>query len=100
MATYSAIRAKHATLTGLTVDSVQLSPTADIEVFNHTGSADLWVAVGLSSPADPSIGGDDCDFVPAGCVRSIHLPGGNSLGASVFVKVIGNGNFYSVVGVF
>lgn len=100
MALLSAQRAKHPTLTGTTVDTVTLGPVADIEVFNRAGSADLWVAVSAGAvPSDPAVNGDDCEFVPAGTVRSINIPGGAS-GHSIGVKIIGNGNLYSVVAVY
>ena len=89
----------HATLTGTTVDTVTLSgPLQRVTVINRAaaGSADLWVTISQSAtaPADPVAEADDTYWVPAGGFKTFAATGGDG----VIIKVLGNGNAYSVEG--
>ena len=96
MATYTAIRAKTATLTGTTVDTVTLSGLGrynQVEVVNVSGATALYVRWGENTATAPTAGGDDCYVVLAG--GSLTFPTGGGL-SQVVVKVIGNGNQFNV----
>lgn len=94
MANLTAASAKHATLTSTTVDTVTLTGSfQSFEVVNRHATEVLWVTYGEAAPADPTAGGDDCIFVPAAGVVTLDADG------KVVVKILGNGNAYSVQGV-
>lgn len=107
MASYSVTRAKHATLSSTTVDTVTISGTyTHVEIVNTSGSTTIYATVGVggSTPSDPTAAGDNTFTVPAGTVRTVPLGGTASPTllenlAPIKVKVIGNGNGYSVTGV-
>lgn len=93
MAAYSVITAKHATLVAGTVDTVTVTGGySRIEILNRSGTADLYVT---NDGSTPSGGCDDCSIVPAG--TSLNIPSSDAAGSDV-VKIVGNGNGYSVVG--
>lgn len=95
LAAYSVASKKHATLVATTVDQVTLTQGfSHIEVIERGGTVPLWVTYG-PSPADPTSAGDDVLFVPPNGKVTID---GNERGNMV-VKVLGNGNAYSVQGV-
>lgn len=102
MATYSADRAKHATLTTTTVDTVTIGASnsssrfGSIEVVNrHATEALYWTyTTDGSTPAVPAAGGDDTYYVAANSSMAIDI---NLSFANIFaVSIIGNGNEYSV----
>lgn len=96
MATYGVRRAKHATLTTTTVDTVTLTDDRlqMVNVYNRSGSADLTVTVGASgAAATPVALADDTFLIPAGMALTIATGGHND---ATEVKVLGNGNGYSV----
>jgi hypothetical protein len=79
VATVSAARATHKTLTANTVDIVTL--TADrvelLEVANRNAAGEIYFTVGSAAnvPADPTVGGDDTYMIPAGmAVRNLPVP--------------------------
>lgn len=91
MASYSAARAVHKTLTGTTVDTVTLASSADsVEVINRSGTDPLYVTVNGDVP---TAAGDNTHIVLAGGFKEIPVP---PTGSSIVVKVIGNGNAYTV----
>jgi len=103
MADQTAVNAKHATLTGAAVDKITLTGRpAKVDVLNRgaAGSADLYVTVGngTSEPADPTAAGDNTEIVAPGGFVTLDVPT-SVPGSSAVVKVIGNGNAYSVIGV-
>lgn len=91
MASYTVERSKHATLSGTTVDTITITGAHnEIEVFNRSGSADLYVTVDGKTPTSA---GDNTDIVPAGTSLVVPAPAGD--GGTV-VKILGNGNAYTV----
>ena len=101
MATYdTAKRAVNKTLSGTTADTVVFTlPWPIIEVVNRS-STTIWVTWSrdsVNSPAPtPVAGADDVEPVMAGERISIVLD--RSPNTIPHVKVVGNGNNYSVVG--
>lgn len=98
MASISGTLCEHATLTTTTVDTVTLTaPMTRVTVINRAaaGAADLWVTISTTTtaPSDPTSAGDNTYWVPAGGFKTFHA-GGNGC----IVKVLGNGNAYSVEG--
>lgn len=102
MATYPVEYAKHATLTGTTVDTVQVSRwCSSVEISNRSGSGALYVTwrqgvVDPSAVTDPVAAAAGTDVVPVGMVVTLDIPVG-----PVTVKIVGagaGGNDYSVVG--
>jgi len=100
MASISKAIAVHTTLSGTTVDTVTLTGAPnEADVLNEAsaGGANLYVTSGWTgnTPAEPTASGDDTRVVPPGGFITIKIPG---VGAAVIVKIIGNGNAYSVEG--
>jgi hypothetical protein len=98
MATPSGAFTVHETLTGTTVDTVTLlSPVTRVTVINRAapGGADMWVTVSTTgtAPADPVAAADNTYWVPAGGFKTFHASGTGNI-----VKILGNGNAYSVEG--
>jgi hypothetical protein len=92
MTSYSVARAKHATLSGTTVDTVTVTGAhEEIEVLNRSGAADLYVTTDGSVPV---AGADNTDIVPVGTSLVLRASAGE--GGTV-VQILGNGNAYSVV---
>lgn len=104
MATLSDPRAINATLTTTTVDTCTISQDWNVvEVSNRTGAADVWFTIGTSDnvPATPTVEGLGCEVVPAGSYatsKAEPLPGTSRVN-NVIVKILGNGNMYSVRGI-
>lgn len=91
MATVTAVKSAHPTLTGTTADTVNLNDQwTEIEVINRSGSAPLYVrADGTTSVAEA----DNTDVVmPGEAVLVNRIPAAG-------ISVVGNGNAYSVIGV-
>lgn len=102
MAAESTATSVHNTLTGTTVDTITLTSSPDkVDVINRAaaGGADLYVTRGYTgaSPTDPVAAADGTRVVPPG--GFITYEGTVRSGASVIIKIIGNGNAYSVIGV-
>lgn len=96
MAAISKTRVANATLTGSTVDTVTLAgPYPVVEVVNRSGANFIWVRASGNGtpPSDPTVAGDECEPVAPG-ERRVVLVGAKS----PIVKIIGNGDAYSVVG--
>lgn len=90
MATYTANRAIHKTLTGTTPDTVNI-PSATVEVLNRVGTSPLWVTV---NGVAPTASGDDVHVIPSGTWKRIVVS--NSTTTNAVVQILGNGNEYSV----
>lgn len=107
MAQYTGIlKSRHLTLTGTDVDSLEF-PNGEghaVDVLNRSGAGPLFVTVGIGAAAtdltDPVAYADDVILVPAG--MGITLKGRSSGSwrkdetTSLFVKVLGDGNDYTV----
>lgn len=95
MAAYTAVSAKHATLTTTTVDTVTLTgPGRALQVRNRHATENLTIAFGTTAPSDPTALGDDLRFVAPGEWRTFTVTQYANTG--LVVKLIGNGNGYSV----
>lgn len=83
------------TLTGTTVDTVTVGEAGPMVICNWTGATDLTVTWALngSTPATPVAGAAETIAVPAGMARSLEMQSYNS---PIILKVLGNGNVYSV----
>lgn len=92
MASYSVIRAKHATLSSTTADSITLSfPGQEIIVTNFDGTNKLYVTWDGTTPTAAA---DDSFVVPISSSKTLKRTKGFS--GSTVVKVVGNGGAYSV----
>lgn len=91
MASYSVARAKHATLSGTTVDTVTLTIGSALLITNRHATIDMSITVDGTTPTAL---GDDTYIVRAGEAKSIDLSSD-----TLVVKIIGNANPYSVEGV-
>lgn len=100
MANYVVSKVANKTLSGTTVDRVEIQGGwPAIEVVNRSTTAVLW-AIGAapgSIPADPTAAGDNIEPILPG-ERVLVYVGQVSPGVSQYVKLIGNSNDYSVVG--
>lgn len=102
MATNSVTKSKSATLSGTTVDTVNLKQWWDRIEISNQGTTTLTVALDGSTPTAL---GDNFEVVEAGTTKLFPAPRqGNGVAgdAALFchiVKIIGNGNAYSVIGV-
>ena len=97
MATIAATRTTgNVTLSGTTVDTVTIG-TGPFDVCNWTGATDLTVTYASSGAATPVAGAAETYRVPAGTSRRIEAPS-IGLNDALQVKVLGNGNVYSVDG--
>jgi hypothetical protein len=95
VASYRVVRAAHKTLSGTTVDDVTMSGTFNqIEVMNRSGAASIFFTVDGSTP---TVAGDDTDVVVEG--TSLQVRPDRQRDGTVVVKVIGNGNDYSIASV-
>jgi hypothetical protein len=91
MAALTAVKAKHATLSTTTADSITLSGRGEwVNIINHSLSERLTVTFGAA--AAPTASMDDAYVIPAGGSALFPYPGN----ASLVVRVVGNGNAYSV----
>jgi hypothetical protein len=73
MATYTALRITHQTLTANTVDTVTLnSGYSAIEVFNRDASGVIYAR---NDGTDPVVGAAECYIIPAGQALNIPSPG-------------------------
>ncbi len=91
MADLTAIKAKHATLTSTTADKITLSARAEmVNILNHSTTQRLTVIFG--GDAAPTANMDDSYVVPTSGSLLLPYPGG----ASLVVRVVGDGNPYSV----
>lgn len=96
MAAYSEVRAKHATLSTTTADTVTLTaPLARVQIVNLDATTAMYATVSQTgaTPATAVAAADDTYVIPANGVLSLRTS------ATGFVtSVVGNGNAYSVVG--
>lgn len=104
MASNTVTRVKSATLSTTTVDTVTLKGTpGEVEVLNRSGEADISFTVGTTNhpPVDPADKGDDCYVVRAGESLVVPVERRRDPVASdrIIVKLIGNGNAYTVTGI-
>lgn len=99
MATYTVDQAAHKTLTLTTVDTVNI-PSNVVRVMNRVGADPLWVTV---DGTDPVASADDMHVIPPGSWKDIKVSA-THLRQDVddpnvvlaVVKVLGNGNQYTV----
>lgn len=98
MASYSVSKAKHATLSSTTVDTVTVAAATEVFVMNRGGTADLTVTSGATTPATPVALADDTDVVAPGTFIRVATAGAGGYPQTWIVKVLGDGNDYSVVG--
>lgn len=92
MASLSAAKSKHATLSGTTVDTVTLTGGYEfVEILNRHATEILSVT---TNGVTPTAAGDDTEVIPGGGSVVLEFSG-----ATAAVKIIGNGNAYSVTGV-
>lgn len=100
MANYVVSKVANKTLSGTTVDRVEITGGwPAIEVVNRSTTNVLW-AVGANPgviPSDPTAAGDNIEPIMPGERILVHV-GQTSPSVSKYVKLIGNGNDYSVVG--
>ena len=102
MSTDSVIKSASNTLSGTTVDTVNLKQWWDKIEISNQGTTTLTVTLDGSVPTALM---DDAEIVEAGVTKlfpAIRQGNGVAGSASLFchiIKVIGNGNPYSVVGV-
>lgn len=107
MATYSTYKSVHKTLTGTTVDTVDTTgyfKEADVLNRSAPGAADLYVTYVTYTDdpppnpvaTTPVAAANDTEIVPAGTVTTLRNPTGAA--TCWQVKIIGNGNDYSVIG--
>lgn len=102
MAAVGAVLRAHATLSTTTIDTVTLTGSPlKVDVINRgaQGDAPLYVtwAFDGSTPDDPVADADETEVVMAGGYVTIADANG-ARPASFVVKVLGNGNSYSVCG--
>lgn len=100
MANYSASKVVSKTLSGTTVDRVEITGGwPAIEVVNRSTTQMLWALAGAPgvNPPDPTAAADDVEPIQPGERIIVHV-GQTTPGVSKFVKLIGNGNDFSVVG--
>lgn len=92
---------RHGTLSGTAVTTVQLDDASEraLVVLNRSGTADMWVTYGFPLPSDPVSGADNTVVVPAGLSRTLAPLDARRAGGTVFVKLLGNGNAWSVEGI-
>lgn len=103
MASYTATRAKHATLSGTTADTVtigtagSLTQLAICEVFNRDASVGLYFTLsrGATAPTTATSAADNSFYVGPSSSLAVSLPNATPIFA---VSVVGNGNAYSVHG--
>ena len=99
MAAYSASKVVSKTLSGSTVDVITITGGwPSLEVVNRSTSVILWAVAAPpgSTPADPTAAGDNIEPVLPG--ERVVLTFGQMTTQTQIVKLIGNGNDYSVVG--
>lgn len=97
MASHSAAKAVHKTLSGTTVDTVTLTGGwSDIEIINR-GTTDLTVVFDNgATPSDPTALADDTEIIQAGSALMVDADPGDG---NFVAKLKGSGNAYSVIGV-
>ena len=94
MATNTANRAQHATLTPDTVDTVTLgSNWANVEVLNRSTSG--WITFNVNSSSSPVIGADETYVVGPGSAVVVPTP---SPTPTVVKLICASANEYSVTG--
>lgn len=104
MASYSAVKAKHPTLTANTVDTVVLSTRWDaVEIKNRgTTTAPLYVNTGRGGAddvTDPTVAGDDTEIVDQGESVLIEVPVDSASSDTVVKVICSAAHAYSVTGV-
>lgn len=100
MANYVVSKVANKTLSGTTVDRVEITGGwPAIEVVNRSTTSVLWAICGASGaiPADPAAAGDNIEPIQPGERILVHV-GQVTPNVSKYVKLIGSGNDYSVVG--
>lgn len=99
MASYTVEQVANETLTGATVDDVTVEGGwPAVEVVNRDAAEALWVTVGTGeAPDDPAVAGDN--VLPVMPSERVVVYRGRRRDQDLVVKLIGDGNAYSVIGV-
>lgn len=99
MAAIAASKSVHKTLTSTTVDTVTFDTAWPIiEVINRDDTNPLWVTSSLTgtAPSDPTAAGDNTEVVLPG--ERVAVINSRSATKKAIIKILGNGDPYSVVG--
>lgn len=97
MASHTVNRIANKTLTGTTADDVTVTGGfPSVEVVNR-GSGVLWVTSGLGEAVEPTAEGDNVQPVLPN--ERVTVLWGRTRGSDIMVRLIGDGNPYSVIGV-
>lgn len=94
MASYTVASGKRATLSSTTVDTITFGPVpagGHFIIDNESTSEVLTVTL---EGTTPTAGGDNMRYIPAGKSREFINQSGDA--KTITIKVIGNGNVYSV----
>lgn len=80
--------ARHVTLTASTVSTFTLTDNSSgFEILNRSGAGEIYLSHdGTAAPADPTIGGNDFDVVPAAVGAGVRVRRTGT--AAIVVKVI------------
>lgn len=93
---YSVKRAKHATLSTTTVDTVTLNENcSEVLVINYDGTNKVFFTLDGTTPAALA---DDSYVVPITNSTKVRAPLRVSNASPIVVSVVGSGGAYSVVG--
>ena len=106
MAAVAGTDAASATLAGTAIDTVTLTTQAGaVDVLNRSGAADLFVSVSSTDatqiPTDPTSVSPSSGFYTVSqngprATRIALVGGSRSAGRAVIIKILGNGNAYTV----
>lgn len=91
MATYNSVaRSRRKTLTTTTVDTINFTQAFQVAVVTNEHASEILTVT--TDGTTPTAGGDDMFYVPPSSSLPLPMLSGQA------VKIIGNGNTYSVVG--
>jgi hypothetical protein len=81
---------RHATLTPSTVMTFTLTDNSSgYEVMNRNGAGEIYISHdGTAAPANPTVGGNDFDVIPAAVGAAAQFNRASSTQNSIVVKVI------------
>lgn len=97
MADYPAVQAVNKTLTGSTVDQITFADSWPLVEVVNRGEGVIWVTASTrGEPDDPEVEGDDCQPVLPG--ERITVVNSRSAQGGAIIKVMGDGDAYSIVG--
>jgi hypothetical protein len=87
------IRSRRLTLDGALVDNITFKQAYGTYLVSNEDDVDI-LTVTVDGATDPTVGGDDMFYVPP--LSTLPIPADSN---SLNVRVIGNGNVYSIIGV-